>query len=77
PKGVLGVIRSVEMRPRENERLLVRAFSLFGLIGTPRESNTQNSLRLCAVRPVHTTHNVEECPGSSGIHCLKRRSANV
>ncbi|MDR0948138.1 MAG: hypothetical protein LBM69_01315, partial [Lachnospiraceae bacterium] len=61
--GVLGVIRSVEMRPRENERLLVRAFSLPGLIGTPRESNTQNCPLLCSVRPGYTA--------------LKRKSANT
>ncbi|MDR0948080.1 MAG: hypothetical protein LBM69_01025 [Lachnospiraceae bacterium] len=56
----MGVIRSVEMRPSENERLLVRSFLLLGLIGTPRESNTPNSLRLCAVRPGYTTLYIEE-----------------
>ncbi|MDR0948107.1 MAG: hypothetical protein LBM69_01160 [Lachnospiraceae bacterium] len=38
----MGVIRSVEME------------TMPGLIGTPRESNTQNSPRLCAVRPGYT-----------------------
>jgi hypothetical protein len=56
----MGVIRSVELCPRENERLLVRAFSLPGLIGTPRESNTHNSPRLCVVRPGYKALNIEK-----------------
>ncbi|MDR0949764.1 MAG: hypothetical protein LBM69_09655 [Lachnospiraceae bacterium] len=65
----MGVIRSVEMRPSKNERLLVRSFLLLGLIGTPRESNTQNCPLLSLVRPGYTVLDVEDCPpGSSGIH---------
>ncbi|MDR0949949.1 MAG: hypothetical protein LBM69_10590 [Lachnospiraceae bacterium] len=51
--GVWGAFRSVEMRPSENERLLVRSFLLPGLIGTLRETSTPNSPTLY---------------GSSGIH---------